>query len=221
MLLLGLNNAANGASYKYSLNKCRQIFSENQPKITIEYSYGNLKYDFSKNKEELQELFKSRIDDTVTNEGKMMGLTSLNPHMQLGLQSVAHYEMSDGRICSYPKEIAIKVYFDNPVIYISSDLPKGSCAFNTNLRHEQTHIDIGYASMNLFLQELRDKVPDILRQTGVSVAFKDVAAKTKELEEINQQQIVAMFNSFQDAMTKQQNRLDTNESYNWLSSLCP
>lgn len=205
------------ASYNYIQQKCRQISAQNPPKISIIYNCGNLQYNTDLDQKQLAEL-----NYKITGERKenLNGLTSLEPTITVDGVVFKHERLDENRVCLYPEELKIKVKF-NPIIYILSSIPKDSCQYNLTLRHEQTHIDIGYTALDLLLKALSNKLPDIAWSTTVRVV--NVSADKNVLEEINstyQQQVLTIWDIFKNALDEQHKRLDTQENYIRESKMC-
>lgn len=209
-----------GQAFADELNdKCAEIYANNIPNIAITYNYGQLKYDNSKTTEELGELYKL-ISDGKPSEN-IHGLTFLEPNVTTKV-SIDATMLNDNTFCLYPKDVEIKVWY-NPTIYIINSLKVGSCRFNTTVRHEQTHLDLGHHALYLFAKSLRRAEPEIL--SAVSPVVEDVSSAdgnkiAKNMTDAYHEKVKIYFEKFKENLKKYNYIIDTPENYIDETKLC-
>lgn len=210
-------NSANAISLK---GKCAEIYMDKEPEVDITYNYGQLKYDNSKTSEELGEIYK--IISAEPASENIHGLTYLEPKVTTQLKIGAEV-LDENNFCFYPTKISIKVSY-NPTVYIINSLQPGSCRFNTTVRHEQTHLDLGHYSLYLFAKSLRENVPEILSSVEPMVKDKlslDGNMIVKDMTDAYHEKVKEYFDEFKSNLQKYNSLIDTAENYKQETKLCP
>lgn len=204
-------------TYRYAEQKCRQIYLENPPEIVIKYNYGELKYDFSKTRNELAEINK---DVLGVEKNNLRGLTSLEPNIKIEGLRLRGEGIDDAKFCVYPVKIEVFVGF-NPIIYLENSLEKGSCEYKVTLRHEYTHVDIGHTAFNMLIRALYKQLPEFAAKTAVRVmAPDDIDEQAERLNQDFQDQVLMLWQVFINTLNQQHELLDTRENYKREGSLC-
>ncbi len=222
MTVIGLTLPAEvyAASLRFAKEMCKKEIRKNPPQTEIRYNYGELKINHEKSAEQLVELMDEMYPLKVTH--KLNGLTSLSPYTVVE-SNIVGTEVSGYR-CYYPQKVSVIIGYE-PTVYINKELAKGTCRFNITMRHEQTHLDIGYLSLNQFLQTVKIEFPKIVDKVGVTViptSSKITADEASaELNDKYRQQMSKLFDSFVKYMTSQQMQIDSVEAYEFEGSLCP
>lgn len=215
-----LSTEVQAASLRFAREMCKKELRKNPPQIEIKYNYGELKINHEQTEEQLVEMTDKLYSLKVTH--KLTGLTSLSPYTLVESNIVG--TGVSGYRCYYPQKVSVIIGYE-PTVYIRSDLAENTCRYNVTMRHEQTHLDIGYLSLNHFMQKVKKEFPKIVKNVGVTVvpaSSKDSADETSaKLNDKYRQKMGKLFNAFVQDMIKQQMRIDTAESYNFESSLCP
>ena len=199
--------------------KCSEIYEDNAPEVVITYNYGQLKYDNSKTTEELGEMYKS-INAGQSAEN-INGLTSLEPQFTTRV-SVDAAMLDEETFCLYPQRIEIKIWY-NPTIYIINTLKPGTCRFNTTVRHEQTHLDLGHHALFLFAKSLREAESEIL--SSVSPVMEKAATAdgdkiVKNMTDAYHEKVMVYFEKFKGNLKKYNDAIDTHENYIDETNLC-
>ncbi len=221
-LIIGLMTSAEvyAASIRFAREACKKEMRNNPPQIEIKYNYGELKINHEKTADQLAEMMDELYPLKVTH--KFNGLTSLSPYTIVESNIVG--TAVSGYRCYYPQKVSVIIGY-NPTVYISNDLAENTCRYNVTMRHEQTHLDIGYLSLNQFLQTVKTEFPQIVSKTGVTVlpASSKVSADkaSTELNDKYRQQLGKLFDSFVKYMTNQQMQIDSIDIYEFEGSLCP
>ena len=200
-------------------DKCNEMYRANPPEIKVIYNYGKLKYDTGKSDEELANLYKKVSNETASD--KIQGLTYLAPHITTVV--VADTKMLDSRkFCFYPKEIEIKMWYE-PTVYIAKSLKVGSCRFNTVVRHEQTHLDLGHHALYMLAKSIKKEMPVILNKVTPLVENVDTLDGGKSVREMTdkyQEQVKVYFDDFKKNLEKYNKVIDAHENYVAETKLC-
>ncbi|MBQ9271502.1 MAG: hypothetical protein IJ218_04480 [Alphaproteobacteria bacterium] len=219
LLILFMAVDASAASFEYAARQCKEKMQKNPPNVEIVYSYGSLKLDNTKTTEEIEKIFK-QTHQTVEAH-KINGLTTLSPYAQL--ESSIQAEIVNNRVCYYPKDIRIHVGY-KPVVYIASDVSKRGCRFILTVRHEQTHLDIGHLSLQLFAQRLKQEFGQILADVGPVIKARAEEVPINQMsEQMNQtyhNRLKILFDDFVQKLLTENARIDTEENYRKESDLC-
>lgn len=200
-------------------DKCAEIYDENPPKVLITYNYGQLKYDNSKTKEELGEMYKQISSGQPSKS--IHGLTYLEPNVTTKV-SIDASILDKNTVCFYPQKIEIKVWYD-PTVYIANSLKQGTCRFNTTVRHEQTHLDLGHHALYMFAKSLREAESEILSSTAPIVenmSSVDGDKIVKDITDSYHETVKIYFEKFKDNLDKYNYVIDTPENYADETKLC-
>ncbi|MDD4557146.1 MAG: hypothetical protein PHE89_07505 [Alphaproteobacteria bacterium] len=110
------------------------------PKIEFYSSLGELKYDFSKNKEEL----------------RILNGTPVYGFAQRRFGSSYRYKLHYNRFgkggCVAPERIMVFMGIAQPIIYVANEYKQGECIHNFILRHEQAHMQISVRMLSQFMK---------------------------------------------------------------------
>ena len=203
----------------YDLLACKKIMAQNPPKITVQYTFNKLQYDFSLSEKQLEAIF-HEVNPNQPMLGKILGMNRLIPEYTITTSTSPHVLRSDN-ICHIPSEIIIKISYNKPTIYVANSLPKDSCRFKVTLRHEQAHADVGYSAMMLLVRSLRNQMPKIAEEQGPRVSSIENSgniAQSMSEDYVNRTKYI--FQIFQDTLIEQQARYDSEENYLEESQLC-
>lgn len=207
------------ASFEYAVRQCKDLMRANPPKVEIAYNYGALKLDNTKTSAEIEDIFKATHPNQKVH--KINGLTTLSPYAQL--ESSIKAEVVNNRLCYYPRNIRINIGY-KPVVYIASDMYKNGCRFILTVRHEQTHLDIGHLSLELFAKRLKEEFPEILETVGPEVRTRSEEVPVNEMSvQMNKtyhNQLKVLFDDFVQKLLSENTRIDSDENYRLERELC-
>ena len=198
-------------------SQCSDIFFS--PEIDIKYSYGKLKYDYSKDKEEITKLANNT---GILEKGIFaLGLSSIDINFDIKTENVTDF-IDKNSFCVYPQKIIISIYFKNPTIYISNQLKKESCEYNLVKRHEQTHIQINKAALDYYLPLFyrgAEKIANNISPINVS-ALSDINKASDQIAEQFNQKFYIIFNYVKQQILEEQQKLDNQNNYQYENKLC-
>lgn len=221
-LVLSAPFSVYAAPSSFAKRQCQALSRKNPPTITIAYNYGELKYDNQHTSAELAEMLEKMHRKEVEYEKKINGLTHLSPYMSVE-SNIVEKKIGEA-YCYYPQRVKLIVGY-NPIVYIRNDLPENTCRYNVTLRHERTHLDIGDLSMQQFLRKMKLLFPRMVKDVGVVVKADDddfdAQDASGELNDSYHKRASSQFNKFVEDMVAEQDRIDTEESYNFSGTLCP
>lgn len=223
LIVLSYFNSVNAASYDYLRRECRQLMQQNPPQIEVEYVYGKLKIDNSKNSEQLLKLSK-KINPLITETHKIQGLTRLMFSTTMNIETKAEM-LDENTVCVIPKVVSLHLYYNNPTIYLVDTLKPDTCRWNLVLRHEQTHLDIGHFAFKEMAYELKKKLQNIVNLRGSKIySYKEY---TKDNQSVAQNMLKDYEKSLkttvkilENKLLRKQAELDTVENYRKETQLC-
>lgn len=212
---------AAAATFGYSLQRCKEIMRAHPPQIDVVYSFGSLQLDNSKDANGIREVFKQLYPNQEVK--KINGLTVMSPHAVV--ENSITTELVGDRLCYYPQRVTINTGY-KPTVYISKELTDNPCRFMLTVRHEQTHLDIGHLSLQIFARRLKNEFPKIVESIGPRLrsrgdAVIDVDAVAKEINEEYLAQLKVLFNDFVQKLLEENARIDTDENYEAEKRYCP
>lgn len=218
-VILTLFLAATPAAASTGIEQCAEIYRKNPPKVNITYNYGALKYDATKTSAELDKIYETISHGKPTHN--IHGLTYLEPNVTTSVKMKSEL-LDDMSYCFYPQFIEIKTWY-NPTVYIANSLKNGTCRFNTTVRHEQTHLDLGHHALYLFAKSLRQAEPEILAavkpvvENGTSFDGNKIV---KDFTDAYHAQVKIYFENFKKNLEKYNSIIDTDENYKDETNLC-
>lgn len=222
-VLLWADNAI-AASYTQLQSECAERMADNPPQIVVEYRFGKLKIDSSKNVEELTTLA-HEINPTAKTEVNMQGLTGLKFATTLNIETLAE-EIGTNDVCIIPQTVHLQLYYENPTIYLVNTLQPQTCRYNLVLRHEYTHLDIGHTALLELAPRLKQCLTDVIAERGSKVVLKSIylqdsqAIMQKMIQEI-ETGLKPLVSLYKKKLLAEQSQLDTPENYQRETALCP
>lgn len=198
---------------------CRQ--NAQKPEITIELSYGKLRYDFSKNNKTLTRMHIRNFGGVVAPGKQVHGLASYNLVTEINF-NLEKISSSDKVTCFYPRQVTLRIGVQDPTIYISRNLVKDSCPYIVALRHEQTHQQINAEILEAYLPKIEQTFLNVVDKNALYIFEKNMDinkvqedVKARYLRDVN-----SVMDEVKAAIKKEQSKLDSVENYNYEESLC-
>jgi len=116
---------------------------------------------------------------------------------------------------------ALELTFVDPVIYVASEYPVGSCAYNATLQHEREH----EASFKDILLQYHDKIECALNSADFPNPDKPIIGKDEkqadsEIRARLHEALDAIFKEMQNEAQRKTNELDSPENYAKVHSKC-
>lgn len=190
------------------------------PQISIVPLPSQPRYDLEHNLAAMQTMVgQQREAFSSTDHEIPVGLTEA----QLKLDS--HFEVLINRpstmdpVCAQISSFELRFGFEDTKVYLASELPQGSCSFQTVLQHEHRHVDMD----NYLVRKYGEAFPDMLRQAvteiGVIRASSPEAAQAK-LRDLVHQYMNDLGASLTQVRQKYQQTIDTKDEYSRISTSC-
>ncbi len=202
--------------------ECLSIIEK--PSIQITAAYGNLMYDFSKDRDFLKNETEIKFKENGLRfpvEFEPIGLTKVRDTFNFNM-TVGQIEISRNYECVFPKTITVHLGYVSPTIYILKDLKKQSCLYEVALRHEKTHMQIYIEALDYFLPEFKKEVNNLFETVGVKILQSGQNGKLVA-KELNTEYVNTLKNKvdiWRKDVEKEQVKLDTPEHYLLESKLC-
>ncbi len=189
------------------------------PSIELSTSYGTLKYDFSKNTQQITHIASQY---GIAEKGLFAsGLATVNVSWEIAVNTIGKiYDNYD--ICIVPTSLKVFIGFSNPTIYVSNEIAKDSCEYNVVLRHEQTHQQINKAALDYFLPMFQNALKEIsktIRPEHVSV-LTDIDNGTTRLTQRYNSKLAPLIEVFKEELLAEQGKLDNHKNYNFEQNIC-
>lgn len=189
------------------------------PRIEFSTSYGRLMYDTNNNRRQLTKLGEKY---GIIEHGLFAaGLATIGVNYQVSLNASAQ-SAPGGNICVVPEVVQVFIGYQEPTIYISNDLQRGSCEYNVVLRHEQTHQQINVTALEYFIPKLKQASAAIINNVNpMSVQREDqIEPAIQELIQTYTNRLEPLINFFKSELIKEQAKLDSPENYKLEGGLC-
>jgi len=216
-----LSTMADESMVKYKEDCLKYVSS---PKVTLESSYGKLRYVHTKSMEYLGRATAEKLESLHKNtqkEFKIMGLTKV--------RDVFDYETTFGLqplnrkyLCVYPETIKVRLAYNMPTIYIANNLEKGTCLYNLTERHENTHMHIYIDALDYFLPNFKKYLDQQFKEIGVEIVSNQEDAKEiiKNLNEEYLKGARAKVEEWRQEVEAEELKLDAPEHYLMESLIC-
>ena len=205
------------ASAAQGLSPCNKL----KKKTEIEFysSYGKLIYDQSNNQRQLTQLGEKY---GIVEHGLFAsGLATVGVNYQVSIDATAQM-LENGKYCVVPEKIKVYIGYQNPTIYMASDLREGSCEQNIVKRHEQTHQQINITALEYFLPKFQKSVRAILKgiEPQLVNSEEQIEPSIQSQTEVYLKKIEPLVNFFKAELLKEQGKLDRTENYQFEGNLC-
>lgn len=192
---------------------------ESSPAIIFTTSYGKLKYDFTKNNQEITSIASQY---GIAEKGLFAsGLATVNVVWEITVNTMGKV-YGDYDVCVVPTEINVFIGFDRPTIYISRDIAKDSCEYQVVMRHEQTHQQINKSALDYFLPLFQNAAEQIAAAVKpVRVAhLTQIDDAANHLTQAYNQKLEPLIKVFKEELLLEQGKLDNRTNYRHEKQLC-
>lgn len=220
--LMMVNCASAQDDFKKYEEECLAFIEK--PEIKLSSSYGKLRYNYEKDSEflrrETEKIFKEQGVE-MPKEFEPMGLTKIRDGLDLKMET-ATVGVSHGYQCIYPVSMDVFMGYYLPVIYIASDLAKGSCMYDVTVRHEQVHLAIFIDALDYFLPKFKKFIDESRDKMGVMIVEKNVDIKYA-VEMYNKKYVKYLedyVNRWRKSVIAEQMKLDSIENYILEAKVC-
>ncbi len=222
IFVIGFVNNAFANNLSRYIEDCLAVIDK--PEIKTTSSYGNLKYNFSKDEEFLRSETAKKYAEQGQEfpvEYKPIGLTKVRQGFDFDME-VGVISISDGKYCVYPKKIEAYIGYYVPTIYILKGLQKETCVYDVALRHEKTHMEIYILALDYFMPIFKKSVEGLLNKVGVKIAdnVNDTENVAKALNEAYVNQIKYEVDAWRKTVEDEQMKLDSMNNYILENRIC-
>ena len=200
-----------------------ECYAKTKPRINVKPQRGRIKYDFTKNKQQL-----SNVDvDTISPYGanhqtSVGGLMSGSIQVSTDVSFMTETHQHLGRGCVFINEINVKIDL-NPTIYVASEFPKGGCMHNVILAHEYKHVDVDRLVINKYVnligRELSQRI-DTMGSTFGPMRLKRMRETQVMVKDELHGIIIRMNDEMTEERRKRQQAIDNIEEYEAIGKRC-
>lgn len=190
------------------------------PKVSFSTSYGQLRYVFSKNTQEI-----SQIAELIGHQERgsfATGLATVRVENEYALGTKALPLKQKKGYCVVPEVVDVYVGFSNPTIYISNVLSKNTCQYNLVLFHEKTHQRINKATLEYFIPYFKlaaTKFASELKPVFIE-NLSQIDSVTDNMTQIFTDKFDKLLYLFKKELALEQGKLDNQINYSLEDDLC-
>ena len=201
----------------WAASSCRDI--NVQPKINFETSYGQLRYDFSKNTREITKISERLGKPEATPFTTGLATVTVENEYIIGTAALPR---GRGKYCVVPKEVYVYVGFSRPTIFISNELMKNTCHYNLVVLHEQTHQRINKTALDYFIPYFQMGAEKIARElTPIEIdSTAKIDAATDKITQVFSDRFDKLLNLFKKELAVEQGKLDNQINYSFEDDIC-
>ena len=119
-------------------------------------------------------------------------------------------------------DLQVEFTYNTLNVYVSSAYPEGSCEYQATLDHENQHVEIHrriFTEYQKTLQETLSRSPQLPLESH-PVTVTSVEEGKKKVGEMISAALDPVFEGFKEALTAEQSKIDTPDSYNELKQRC-
>ena len=190
-----------------------------KPILNFYTSYGKLKYNQSYSRDNLTQLGKNMGMFESGDLASGLALVDIASEYELNITAK---KMINNAVCVMPKELTVYIGFQNPVIYLATDLENNSCLYNLVLRHEQIHQQINVNALEYFIPLIYKQIKEIIKNMKPLYILSENKIKeaTSELTTYYANQINLLVEEFKREILVEQRKLDNRKQYELESNIC-
>ena len=192
------------------------------PEVVITTSYGNLKYDHSKNRRSITRMHIEKYKGKLQSSSLLNGLSTFEYAVNVKFRLVKQTLLS-GTTCIYPSSVQLHIGVgEDPVIYIARDYPENSCMYNVVLRHEQTHQQIYQSVLEYYLPIIKERLLKAVSENAITVTDDDINMEVakQELRDKYLSVINPLLEEIKRETSVEQLKLDNSKNYEYENKLC-
>lgn len=220
-VFFNLSASADESEAKYKEDCLKYISS---PKVTLESSYGKLRYNYSKDMEYLGKATAEKLGalhKSTQTEFKIMGLTKVRDIFDYE-STFGLFPLSKNYSCVYPESIKVRLAYNMPTIYIANNLQKDTCLYDLTMRHENTHMHIYIDALDYFLPIFKKYLEDQFNTIGIEIVSsqENTQEVIKKLNEKYLKGARQQVEAWRQEVEEEELKLDTPEHYLMESLIC-
>jgi hypothetical protein len=186
--------------------------------IAVTPVFDQPRYDFTHSLANLQAISSDHRHSIPHYHEVAMGITRYEPIMEFNVPMVIETS-PDGLSCAYIKRVEVTVGYRDVIVYIASEIPRDSCAFDETMGHEQKHVAVNRELLHEFAPMIEARLRDYMRLNGV---FRTRNAKYAEATMQAKLQAITddMIAQMQNENIARQRQVDSPQEYARLSHVC-
>ncbi len=190
------------------------------PQVVVNVSQEEPKLVTNRNVNELKALSQSDgAADTLSDSRHVpLGLAVANAQYTVNIKAQMA-TFNNRQACAALSEVVIDLSFANNVIYVASDLPRGSCIFSNVHAHERQHVAVDRQLLQDFSQKIRYETSSVAGRIGNVTAPTSEAAFDK-LSALLKPGLDRAMQDFMAERARRQARVDTPQEYDRVSRSC-
>ena len=191
------------------------------PNITLQFQNDPPRISHTRSSASLMKLKKNSASPSYEEFPILEGVTSSQIQVKYDVNFTDREDMQARQACISISSVHITITY-KPVIYINSNIRKGSCRYKETLKHEMKHVRTDIDTINEFTPDIRDAAADALRYTQTTEPIDtdhaddihdDISEKLSEaIDEENA--------DLQKTRKKRQRQIDSRAEYERLSKAC-
>lgn len=182
--------------------------------VSLDMRIAEPRFDFGKSKDDLARL----KNDSLLHEGRH--IAGLTVHEKLRrVDAKAAVVKVGSHWCAYPAEVTVLYHLPAVTVYVAREYPRGTCQFNSTMRHEMQHVNITnavYTQAKARLQTLLGNRVRSMRPAAGLTKTGAVDRLVSDITEIMKQATDPVESEFE----RRQAAIDTPASYRELGREC-
>lgn len=188
------------------------------PQVNIQTRFQDPSYNFGQSLIKLRQM--AQVDSAaIFHEDQPVGLASGELSFTREMRTNIALSNVDGRFCARPQSVTIKVEFPRNVIYVARELPRGSCAHNEILTHEEGHVEIDRELLTDYAPQMEGFVRIALTRMG-TVRGTTQQEVEQNVQNLIDEQLEKAANEINRERSRRQAAHDSPQEYKRLSKVC-
>lgn len=186
--------------------------------INIKPVFDQPTYDFSQNLASIQDIASDHQHSIPQYHEITMGITRYDPVLEFHVP-IEIVTPPSGLVCAHVQHVDVTIGYRDVTVFIASEIPRDSCAFDETMGHEQKHIDVNQHILDEFVPLIEERFKSYLKLNGVlQVEHANYAEKvlTDKLHSIMDE----IVGQLEQENIRRQREVDSPEEYNRLAHVC-
>jgi hypothetical protein len=186
--------------------------------ININPVFDDPQYDFTQNLAQIQVIASDRRHSIPQYHAITMGITRYEPVLEFRVPVTVRIP-PQGPACVRVQHVDVTIGYRDVTVFIASEIPQHTCAFDETMGHEQKHIDVNRKILDEFAPLIEDRFKAYLELNGTQqVANADDARQiiNDKLKSIMDEIVGQM----EEENIRAQREVDSAEEYARLSKVC-
>ncbi|MGY8990206.1 MAG: hypothetical protein ACKVHL_01245 [Rhodospirillales bacterium] len=186
--------------------------------ITVEPLFGTINYRMGNTRVDLQRIAGRHAGRSLPGNWYPLGMTQTESIIRAKSEFTIQ-PLQSGRFCAYPSSVLVSVGYPAFTVWVDRRYRQGSCEYQAILDHEHDHVKIYRDQLRLHIDDIHQRVAEILRRQQPVFATSSGHATERAKRQLFRR-ILPLNRRLQRAADVTNHQIDTVSSYQAIHDLC-